>query len=221
MKLKVIITGVTGMVGEGVLLEALGHPDVEEILTVSRRPTGYSDPKLKEIIVKDFFDLSQIESQLAGYTACFFCLGVSSVGMKEDEYRHLTYDLTMNFAKAVSGKNPEMTFCYISGKSTDSSEQGKLMWARVKGKTENDLMKLPFKKAFAFRPGFIRSTKEQKYTFKYYKYFAWPYPLLRLLYPAGACTNKEIGLAMIDVATKGYDKPILEVKDIVIAAAMK
>ena len=221
MKLRVIITGATGMVGEGVLLEALQHPNVEKVLTVSRKPTEVSHPKLIEIIIKDFFDLSTIEDKLAGYNACFFCLGVSSVGMKEDEYRNLTYDLTLNFAKTLSKMNSEITFCYVSGKSTNSSEQGRLMWARIKGKTENDLMKLSFEKVFAFRPGFIRATEGQKRTLKYYKYFAWLYPLLSLLYPSGTCTNKEIGIAMINVSTKGYEKSVLEVKDIAAAAQME
>jgi uncharacterized protein YbjT (DUF2867 family) len=218
MKLKVIITGVTGMVGEGVMHEALLHPDVEKVLTVSRKPCEVIHPKLKEVIVPNFFDLSTIESDLAGYDACFFCLGVSSIGMKEEEYRRLTYDLTLNFAKTLSKISPDMTFCYISGKATDSSEKGRSMWARVKGKTENDLMKLPFKQVFAFRPGFIKATKGQRNTLKYYKYFAWLYPILRLVYPSGACTLKEIGLSMINVTEKGYPKQILEVKDIVAAA---
>ncbi len=218
MKLNVILTGATGMVGEGVMHECLLHPDVENILTVSRKPNGMMRPKLKEVIVPDFFDLSAIESELAGYNACFFCLGVSSIGMKEDDYRHLTYDLTMNFAKTVSKLNSDMTFCYISGKGTDSSEQGSLMWARVKGKTENDLMKLPFKKVYAFRPGFIKAMKGAKYTLKYYKYFAWLYPILRLVLPSGVCTLKDIGLAMIHITEQEYSKQVLEVNDIIAAA---
>jgi uncharacterized protein YbjT (DUF2867 family) len=218
MKLNIIITGVTGMVGEGVLHEALLHPDVERVLTVSRKPSGISDPKLKEIIIPDFFDLSAIQSQLAGYDACFFCLGVSSIGMSEDKYRHVTYDLTMNFAGTLSKMNPDMTFSYISGKGTESSEHGRLMWARVKGKTENELIKLPFKQVFAFRPGFIKATEGQKNTLKYYKYFAWLYPILKVIYPSGACTLEEIGIAMINVSKNGYPKHVLEVKDIVAAS---
>ena len=202
------------MVGEGVLHEALLHPDVESVLVVSRKPSGVSHPKLKEIIIPNFFDLSSIESELAGYNACFFCLGVTSIGKKEDEYRKLTYDLTMNFAKAVSKQNSDMTFCYISGAGTDSSEKGKLMWARVKGKTENDLMKLPFKKVYALRPGFIQPTKGLKNTLKIYKYASWAIPLFRFLFPTAVVSLKEIGLAMINVASKGYPKSILEVRDI-------
>jgi len=218
MKLHVILTGATGMVGEGVLIEALQHPDVERVLILTRRPSEVSHPKLREIAVSDFYDLSSIESQLAGYNACFFCLGVSSIGMKEDDYRHVTYDLTMSVARTLSKLNPDMTFCYISGKGTDSSEQGRVMWTRVKGKTENYLMKLPFNRLFVFRPGMLRATEGMKNTLKYYKYIAWLYPMLRLLYPSGVSTLKELGLAMIRVSTQGYGKPVLEVNDIVSAA---
>ncbi len=150
-KIKTIITGATGMVGEGVLHECLLHPDVESILVINRKPCGVTHPKLTEIIHADFFDLSVIESQVSGYNACFFCAGVSSVGMKELEYTKVTYDLTMGFAKTLSRLNTEMTFCYVSGAGTDGTEKGKMMWARVKGKTENDLIKLQFKAAYNFR----------------------------------------------------------------------
>jgi hypothetical protein len=215
MKLKVIVTGVTGMVGEGVMNECLLHPDVESVLALTRKPTGVNHPKLKEVIVQDFFDLSAAFPDLSGYNACFFCLGVSSVGMKEEEYKRVTYDLTMNVARTLSTLNSDMTFCYISGKATDSTENGRLMWARVKGKTENDLMKLPFKRVFAFRPGFIKPTPGMQHTLKYYKYVNWLFPILRAVYPSGASTLKEIGHAMIAVASKGYTKQILEVPDIV------
>ncbi len=221
MKLNVIITGVTGMVGEGVLHEPLLHPDVERVLVLTRRPSGMSHPKLAEMVVPDFYDLSSIESQLAGYNACFFCLGVSSIGMKEADYRHVTYDLSMSAARTLSKMNPEMTFCYISGKGTDSSEHGRFMWARVKGKTENDLMKLPFKRVFAFRPAYIHPSPGMKNTnsrvAKYYKYITWLYPLLRRFAPSNVCTMTELGRAMIHVSTHGYDRSILEVKDIVSA----
>jgi putative NADH-flavin reductase len=159
MKVRAIITGATGMVGEGVLHECLMHPDVEAVLLITRKPSGYQHPKLKEIIHRNFFDLSAIESTLTNYNACYFCLGVSSIGKKEDEYYHLTYDLTMHVSEALSRLNNGMTFCYVSGGGTDSTEKGKSMWARIKGKTENDLMKLPFKKAYMFRPGYIQPTK--------------------------------------------------------------
>ena len=177
-----------------------------------------SHPKLKEIVCGDFYDLSAIETELAGYNACFFCLGVSSIGMSEDAYRHVTYDLTMSVARTLARLNPDMTFCYISGQATDSSEHGRLMWARVKGKTENDLMKLPFKRVYAFRPAYIHPTEGMQNTLKYYKYITWLYPLLRLVFPSRVSTLREIGLAMIHVSTRGYDKPIMEVKDIVAAA---
>lgn len=215
MKIRAIITGATGMVGEGVMHECLQHPDVEAVLLINRKPSGISHPKVKEIIHKDFFDLSPIESQLSGYTACFFCLGVSSVGMKEDEYRHLTYDLTLHVAQTLSRLNPDMTFGYISGAGTDSTEQGRSMWARVKGTTENALMRLPFKKAYMFRPGFMKPTPGLKNTLVYYKYINWLYPIGRALYPAGFSTLQELALAMIKSAKIGYEKPILEVKDIV------
>ena len=216
--MKVIVTGVTGMVGEGVMHECLLDPGVEEILIVGRRPSGFSHPKLKELIAPDMFDLSSVESQLSGYDACYFCLGVSSIGMNEADYRHITYDLTVNFAKTLLARNPGMTFCYVSGKSTDSSENGKLMWARVKGKTENDLMKLPFKQVFAFRPGFMKATEGLKNTLKAYKYVGWLYPLLKIIYPSGTSTLAEVGLAMINVTRYGYANRILEVQDIKAAA---
>lgn len=215
MKLHVILTGATGMVGEGVLHEALLHTDVERVLALTRRPTGVSHPKLKEVVHENFFDLSPIESELAGYNTCLFCLGVTSVGKKENEYRRLTYDLTISVARTLSTLNPDMTFCYISGMATDSTEHGRVMWARVKGKTENDLMKLPFKRVFAFRPGFLQPTPGLKRTLKYYKYLTWLYPMLRLLAPRTVSTLRELGLAMIHVSSRGYEKPILEVRDIV------
>lgn len=212
--LKVIITGATGMVGEGVLIECLQHEAVEEVLVINRRSCSVNHPRLKEIIHKDFFDLSPIEDQLNGYHACFFCLGVSSVGKKEAEYYHLTYELTMHAAKILSKHNPEMTFCYVSGAGTDSSEQGKIMWARVKGKTENDLTKLPFKSVYNFRPGFLEPTKGMK-NIKYYKYISWLTPILRKIAPKYICSLKELGLAMIHTAQKGYDQHVLEVRDII------
>jgi len=218
MKVRAIITGATGMVGEGVLHECLLHNDVEQVLVINRKPCGVTHPKLKEIIHNDFFDLSPVADQMAGYNACFFCLGVSSVGMKEPEYTHLTYDLTMHFAQTVVTQNENMVFCYVSGASTDSTEHGRMMWARVKGKTENDLMKLPFKKAYMFRPGFMKAIPGAKNTQKYYYAIAWLYPILRALFPGSACELREVGIAMINTVTKGYEHPILEVRDIVALA---
>lgn len=214
--IKAIITGTTGMVGEGVLHECLNHPQVHEVLVINRKPSGITHPKLKEVIHADFYDLSAIEGQLQGYNACFFCLGVSSVGMKEPEYYQLTYVLTMHVAETLSKYNPDMTFCYISGTGTNSN--GRAMWARVKGKTENDLFKLPFKQVFAFRPGYIHPTKGLKNAHSFYKYIGWLYPIGRTLFPGAFCTLKEIGLAMIHAAGRGYSKNILEGKDIIALA---
>ena len=202
------------MVGEGVLIECLNHPDVEEILVINRKPGGVSHPKLRELIHEDFFDLAPIELQLAGFDACFFCLGVSSVGMSNEEYRHITYDLTLNMARLLARLNPETTFCYVTGAGTDSSEQGRIAWARVKGATENALARL-FKQAYMFRPGFMKATPGQRNVKSYYKFFAWLYPIGRALYPAGFCTLHEVGLAMINAALTGYPTRILEVADIV------
>jgi len=215
--IKVIITGTTGMVGEGVLLECLNHREVEKILVINRKPCGISDPKLHEIIHADFFDMEPLERQLAGFDACFFCLGVSSVGVSAEEYRHLTYDLTLNMARVLAKSNPDLTFCYVTGAGTDSSTKGRSAWARVKGATENALLLL-FKNAYMFRPGFIKATPGQKNIKSYYKYLTWLYPLGRLLYPQGFCTMEEVGRAMIAAAGKGYSTRVLEVKDIVALA---
>lgn len=215
MKVKAIITGATGMVGEGVLMEALKSPDVEQVLIVNRKPSGVTHPKLKELVIKDFFDLSSIEDQLSGYNACFFNLGVSSVGMKEPEYTKLTYDLTLTFAKTLVKYNKDMVFVYISGSGTDSTEQGRVMWARVKGKTENDLMKLPFKSVYAFRPAFMRPAPDAQNVLPAYKYVGWLFPVVKALFPGAACELSEVGQAMIKAVTKGYDKQVLDVKDIV------
>lgn len=214
-RLRVIVTGATGMVGEGVVHECLNHPDVEKVLIVNRKPSGMSHPKLNEILHTDFHDFSSIENQLQGYNTCFFCLGVSSVGMNEADYTRVTYTLTMHVAETLSRLNSNMTFCYISGAGTDSSEKGRSMWARVKGKTENDLRKLPFKQAIAFRPGFIRPIPGMVRTNAYYKYIGWLFPIGRLLYPAAFCTLTELAHALIRVAKAGYEKPVAEGNDII------
>ncbi len=221
MKAKVIITGATGMVGEGVLHECLQQPDITEILVINRRSCGIVHPKLKEILHSDFFNLSAIEHELRGYDACFFCLGVSSVGMKEEAFTKFTYTLTINVATTLVKQNPSMVFCYISGAGTDSTEKGRSMWARVKGKTENDLGKLGFKKVYNFRPGFMNPTPGLKNTLSYYKYVTWMFPFLKLVAGKYVSTLKELGLAMIHVATKGYTKNIMEVKDIIAAAKLE
>ena len=219
-KIKAIITGATGMVGEGVLHVCLGNDEVAAVLVINRKPCGVSHPKLKEIIHSDFFDISAIEGQLTGYNACYFCLGVSSVGMKEEAYTKMTYTLTLHIATVLCRLNQYMTFCYVSGAGTDSSEKGRSMWARVKGKTENDLMKLPFKKVYAFRPGFIKPTEGLQHAHPFYKYINWLFPVGRSLFPGGFCTLKELGDAMINVTQKGYPKNIMEGKDIIAAAKL-
>ena len=216
--MKAIITGATGMVGEGVLLECLSNPAVEQILVINRRAGGVSHPKLHEIIHGDFFNLAPIEAQLAGFDACFFCLGVSSVGMSQADYKHMTYDLTLNVAQLLAKLNPAMTFCYVTGSGTDSSEHGRTAWARVKGATENALLRL-FKEAYMFRPGFMRPTPGQKNVKTYYKFILWLYPIGRKLYPGGFLTLQEVAVAMIKVAANGCPKHILEVKDIAALAA--
>lgn len=203
------------MVGEGVLHEALQHPAVESVLVINRKSCAVTHPKLTEIIHADFFNLSAIESHLTGYDACFFCTGVSSVGMKEPEYTKVTYDLTMGFATTLSRLNPDMTFCYVSGAGTDSTEKGKMMWARVKGKTENDLMKLPFKAAYNFRPPFMLPTKGLRNVLPWYKYVTWLYPIARPLLPNYFITLRELGLAMIGGVLFGYENKVLEAKDII------
>jgi hypothetical protein len=213
-KIKVIITGASGMVGEGVLHVCLQNDLIGEVLVVGRKSCGTTHPKLKEIIHSDFYNLAPIESQLRDYNACFFCLGVSSVGMKEEEYFKLTYTLTTNFAKTLATQNSAITFCYISGASTDSTEKGRSMWARVKGKTENELIKI-FKHAYNFRPGALIPIKGMKNTLNFYKYLGWLIPVIRLLAPKSICKLEELGAAMINSAVKGYDKQILEVTDII------
>ena len=214
MKIKAIIFGATGMVGEGVLLQALNHPDVESVLVVGRRACGITHSKLKEIIHNDFYNFQAIEKQLTGYNACFFCLGVSSIGMNEADYTRVTYDLTMSAAESLSKLNSEMTFCYVSGQGTDSSENGKLMWARVKGRTENDLAKLPFKAVYLFRPGFIKPSKNQKRAFKASMVIGIIYPILKVLLPKYVCTMDDLGMAMINAVKFGYENKVLENRDI-------
>ncbi len=217
-QINAILTGATGMVGEGVLHECLQHPSVSSVLVINRKPCGVVHPKLKEINHADFYNLSAIESQLTGYNACFFCLGMSSVGMNEADFTKGAYTLTMHVAETLSRLNHDMTFCYISGAGTDSTEKGRQMWARVKGKTENDLMKLPFKKVYNFRPGYLQPTKGLKNTLPYYKYLSWLYPILRPIASKYMSTLSELGLAMINSVLKGSDKQVLEVRDIIALA---
>jgi len=214
MKIKAILFGATGMVGEGVLHKALDHEDVESVLVIGRRSCGVKHPKLTELIHSDFYDYSGIESRLTGRNACWFCLGVTSVGKTEAVYRRLTYDLTMQAARTLSRLNPAMTFCYVSGTGTDSTEKGRSMWARVKGKTENDLQALPFKAAYAFRPGFIKPYEGLKNSYGVSKALGRIYPILKAVFPKYVCTMEDLALAMILTVRDGYSSPILENPDI-------
>lgn len=222
MKKRVIITGATGMVGKGVLLECLDHNSINEVLVLGRSPLNIKHPKLKELIHADFTDLTIISNQLSGYDACFFCLGISAAGMKEDEYKRVTYDFTLSLAKTLYKINPEMTFTYVSGEGTDSTEKGSSMWARVKGKTENDLLKLGFKQAFMFRPGAIiplRGIKSKTKGYQFmYDYFMWMVKLIKFIAPNSVINTTQVGLAMINSMLKGYNKNILHAKDIIILA---
>ena len=211
---RVIVTGATGMVGEGVVHECLISNEVEAVLVVSRKTTGIKHPKLKELLLPDFFDLSSIQSQMAGYNACFFCLGVSSVGISKETYERLTYQLTMGFATVLAAQNPGMVFCYVSGKGTDSSEKGRMHWARVKGKTENDLQKLPFRSVYSFRPGIMSPTPGLKNTLSAYKWLGWLLLLMRTVSPNSVNSLAEVGQAMIHVVTRGYIQKTIEVADI-------
>jgi len=213
---NVIITGATGMVGEGVLMRCLETADIDAVLVINRKPCGYTHPKLKEIIHADFFNFSAIESQLSGYNACFFCLGISSVGVDSEVYYKMTYTLTMHVAKTLSRLNNNMTFCYVSGGGTN--ENSRLKWAQVKGKTENDLEKLPFQQVFNFRPGFIKPLPGQKYAHQFYKYINWLFPIGRAVYPNGFCTMAELADAMIQTFNHHNERRVLEGKDIIALA---
>jgi uncharacterized protein YbjT (DUF2867 family) len=220
-KLKIILTGATGMVGEGVLYESLQNPDVEKVLVITRKSCGYSHPKLTEIVHSDFFDFSSLGNDLKGYNTCFFCLGVTALGKTEAEYSRLTYTLTLNFAATISVLNTDMTFSYISGAGTDSTEKGRTMWARVKGKTENDLMKLPFRQVYNFRPGgiepFLPLKPSQTY-YKTYRYLGWLFSLMKVIAPNYVITLKDLAAAMINATLTGYPKHIVELKDMKLLA---
>jgi uncharacterized protein YbjT (DUF2867 family) len=220
----VILFGATGMVGAGVLIECLEDPRVSSVLAIGRHPCGVSHPKLRELIRADFFDYSDARADLAGYDACFFCLGVSVAGMSEPAYHRLTYELTVAAAEAFAAANPGGTFCYVSGEGTDSTERGRSMWARVKGKTENRLLRLPFK-AFMFRPGYIQPLKgvrsKTRWYQAFYNLFGRFYPVLRRVASRHVTTTENIGRAMIEVAAAGYSRRVLENPDINLLAAKK
>ncbi|MDT3403169.1 NAD-dependent epimerase/dehydratase family protein [Mucilaginibacter terrae] len=217
--LKVILTGATGMVGEGVLHECLQSPLVEKVLLLNRKPSGFVHPKVTEVIHANLHDLSAVENKLIGYNACFFCLGISSVGISKEEYYKTTYELTMHVAETLSRLNADMTFSYISGAGTNAN--GSSNWARVKGKVENDLKLLQFKKVYNFRPGFLKTTPGLKNTLSFYKYIAWLFPVFRIVAPGMVGSLAELGLGMINATAYGYPKDTLEVKDIRAAAQRK
>lgn len=216
--MNVLLFGATGMVGQGVLRECLLDPGVRSVLSVGRSATGQTHEKLREIVHRDLLHYSAIESELTGFDACFFCLGVSSAGMSEENYRLVTYDVAMAAAYTLVRLNPDMTFLFVSGAGTDSSEQGRTMWARIKGKTENDLLRLGFKGAYMFRPAGIQPLHGIKSKTKLYQALytvAAPLlPLLKRLLPKYVTTTEQLGRAMIKVARQGAPKPILESDDI-------
>ncbi|MBL0912752.1 MAG: epimerase [Bacteroidia bacterium] len=211
--MKVIITGTTGMIGEGVLLECLKNPAVTHILSVSRKLPDIIHPRLQHYVVKDFLSLSENDPRLSGYDACFYCAGVSSVGMSEADYKRITYDTTLHFARALN-PGPGMSFIYISGGGTDSTEKGRMMWARIKGRTENDLMKLPFRQVFGFRIGFVKASEGQKRLPAFYRYISWLFPLVRVLLPGIYSTMKQVTGTMIYLAANTYPHSVIYVKDI-------
>lgn len=216
--MNIILFGATGMVGQGVLRECLLDPDVRQVLSIVRSATGQQHAKLRELVHTDFFDYTGIERELTGYNACFFSLGITSAGMAEQQYHHVTYDLTLEAAETVARLNPGMTFIYVSGAGTDSTESGRIMWARVKGKTENELLNLSFKRAYMFRPGIIQpldgiTSKTRSYRI-FYALGKPLLPILRAISPRMVTTTRQIGRAMLHVAKHGYPAPILESRDI-------
>jgi len=221
--LKVIVTGATGMVGQGVLRECLLDADVEKVLAIGRSPSGKQDAKLREIVLRDFSEFETLEAEVGGYDACFFCLGVSSVGIKEADYRRVTKELTLGVARTLVKANPQMIFIYVTGVGTDSTEKGRSMWARVKGETENELLRMGFRGAYMFRPGYIQPAGGVRSKYGWanaiYAAIATVYPLLKRIFPGQVVTTAEVGKAMIRVAEKGYEKKVLEPRDIGEAAS--
>jgi len=216
--MKIVLFGASGMVGQGVLRECLLDPQVELVLSIGRTATATRHAKFREIVRKDLTNYDELEAELSGFNACFFCLGVSSGGMKEEDYKRITYGITLAAAQTLCRLNPRMTFIYVSGAGTDSTEQGRSMWARVKGRTENALLKLPFAGAYLFRPGLIEPLDGIKSKTKAYRVLyaiAKPIlPLLRMALPNQVLTTRQIGQAMLAVAKRGAPKSVLESKDI-------
>ncbi|WP_243286877.1 NAD(P)H-binding protein [Geothrix terrae] len=221
--MKVLIFGATGMVGQGVLRECLRDPGVSQVVALVRKPSGQAHPKLREVVHGDFFDYRAVASELTGLDACFFCLGVSAAGLGESEYSRLTHDLTLAAAEVLARLNPAMTFVYVSGAGTDSTEQGRTMWARVKGRTENDLRRLPFRAVYLFRPGLIQPLHGIRSRTGWYQAIYTVlgpcFPLLRRLFPKAILTTEELGRAMLRVARDGTPSAILEAADLIALGA--
>ncbi|WP_027385755.1 NAD-dependent epimerase/dehydratase family protein [Chryseobacterium gregarium] len=209
--MKIILTGATGMVGEGILMECLENPDIFQVLSVSRKPCGKKHAKLKEYIISDFLEIDLNDGNFKGYDAVFFCAGISSIGMDEEAYTKITYDTTLHFAQAVLNQNPDMVFNYVSGAYTDKTESGKQMWARVKGRTENALTKLGFRAAYNFRPGFMKPVEGQENVKWFFKPLIWFIPIIL---PSKSLTLQQVGKAMINAVRKGYPVSTLEINDI-------
>jgi uncharacterized protein YbjT (DUF2867 family) len=216
--MRVLLFGATGMIGQGVLRECLLAPDVDLVQTIGRKRTGLTHAKIREIVQTDLADLRSIEKDLAGFDACFFCLGVSSAGLSEVEYTRITYDVTLTAAQTLARLNPEMTFVYVSGAGTDSSERGRVMWARVKGRTENALLSLPFRGAYVVRPGFVEPLHGVKSRTAWYRLFyaitSPVLPILRRMFPAWILTTEDIGRAMLELARRGAPRRVLESGDV-------
>lgn len=223
--MKVLITGATGMVGKGVLLECLDYDKIDQVVTIGRSRLNMDHDKLVQIEHKDFSDFYPIKDQLEGVDAAYLCMGVSAAGLKEEEYRKLTYDYTLALAQTLMELNAEMTLTYVSGEGTDSTEKGRTMWARVKGKTENDLMKLGFRQAFMFRPGAIiplRGIKSRTKLYQFiYDYFMWLIKLFKLLAPNSVVNTTQLGLAMINATFHGVEKKILRPRDIIVVSELQ
>jgi uncharacterized protein YbjT (DUF2867 family) len=216
--MKVLIFGATGMVGQGTLHECLAAADVSQVTAVGRTPVTQVHPKLQQLAQADLIHLDERANELQGFDACFFCLGVSSSGMSEAAYRHTTYDVTLKVAELLARLNPGMTFVYVSGAGTDSSEQGPSMWARVKGKTENDLQKLPFRSVYLFRPGIIQplhGIKSKTPAYRHFYNLANPIlTLVRGIFPSTVVTTEDIGQAMLNAARQSNGRVIVEAKDL-------
>ena len=223
--MNVLLFGASGMIGQAVLRECLLDPGVGRVVTVGRRPTGQSNSKLTELVRPDLATLAPIESQLTGFDACFFCLGVSALGMTEEQYTRVNYDLTISVARTLLRTSPNVTFIYVSGAGTDSSERGRAMWARVKGRTENTLLSLPFRAAYMFRPGAVIPLHGIRSSTRWYNVMyavTKPiYPILRRLAPTMVTTTEELARAMLAVARNGYSTHILEMADIIRIGARK